>query len=193
MPTPDLYKRHRLPVEIISHCVWLYYRFSLSYRDVEELMVERGVTVSYEAVRYSCRNFGQAYANQLRWRRPRPGDTWHLEMCQTQPRKMSWRPLRLIEQTLRNPRGGFKRENEMDVNLFSRDDDFAAQALNDGLPFFKRQLIKIISKQLAKGCRMVDHLLPVDTLLPPVSSWLTFLLDLRASASNRLRPYLELA
>jgi hypothetical protein len=55
MNTPHathLYKRHRFPAEIISHCVWLYYRFSLSYRDVEELMAERGVTLSHEAVRY---------------------------------------------------------------------------------------------------------------------------------------------
>lgn len=63
-PTPDLYKRHRFPAEIISHCVWLYYRFSLSDRDVEELMAERGVTLSHEAVRYWCRKFGQAYAKR---------------------------------------------------------------------------------------------------------------------------------
>ncbi len=62
-PTPTLYKRLRFPAEIISHSVWLYYRFSLSYRDVEELMAERGVTLSHEAVRYWCRKFGQAYAN----------------------------------------------------------------------------------------------------------------------------------
>jgi transposase-like protein len=49
-PPPDLYKRHRFPVEIISHFIWLYDRFSLSYRDVEELMAERGVTLSHEAV-----------------------------------------------------------------------------------------------------------------------------------------------
>jgi putative transposase len=82
MNTPratHLYKRHRFPAEIISHCVWLYYRFSLSYRDVEELMAERGVTLSHEAVRYWCRKFGQTYANQLRRRRPQPGDTWHLD------------------------------------------------------------------------------------------------------------------
>jgi putative transposase len=71
---PNPYKRHRFPVEIISHCVWLYFRFCLSYRDVEELMAERGVLLTYEAVRYWCRKFGQAYANQLRHRRPRPGD-----------------------------------------------------------------------------------------------------------------------
>jgi putative transposase len=78
-PTPNLYKRHRFPAEIISHCVWLYFRFCLSYRDVEELMAERGVLLTYEAVRYWCRKFGQVYANQLRRRRPRPGDKWHLD------------------------------------------------------------------------------------------------------------------
>jgi putative transposase len=78
-PRPtNLYKRHRFPAEIISHCVWLYVRFCLSYRDVEELMAERGVLLTYEAVRYWCRKFGQAYANQLRRRRPRPGDKWYL-------------------------------------------------------------------------------------------------------------------
>jgi putative transposase len=63
----------------MSHGVWLYNRCPLSYRDVEERMVERGVTVSYESVRYWCRAFGHAYANQLRRRRPKPGDTWHLD------------------------------------------------------------------------------------------------------------------
>jgi putative transposase len=75
----DPYKRHRFPVEIISHCVWLYFRFCLSYRDIEELMAKRGVTSTYEAVRYWGRKFGQAYANALRRRRPRPGDKWHLD------------------------------------------------------------------------------------------------------------------
>jgi len=70
---------HRFPGEIISHGVWLYYRFTLSYRDVEELLFERGITVSHEAIRKWCRKFGQQYANQLRHRRPRPGDKWHLD------------------------------------------------------------------------------------------------------------------
>jgi putative transposase len=78
-PTPNLYKRHRFPAEIISHCVWLYFRFCLSYRDVEELMAERGVILTYEAVRYWCQKFGQAYANALHRRHPRPGDKWHLD------------------------------------------------------------------------------------------------------------------
>ncbi len=64
---------------IIGHAVWLYFRFALSYRDVEELLAERGVIVTYETVRQWCRKFGQAYANDLRRRRSRPGDTWHLD------------------------------------------------------------------------------------------------------------------
>jgi putative transposase len=67
-------KGHRYPVEVISHCVWLYHRFPLSFREVEELMFERGVTVSYESVRRWCVKFGQRYASALRRRRPRPGD-----------------------------------------------------------------------------------------------------------------------
>jgi len=75
----ERYKNHRFPVEIISHGVWLYSRFSLSYCDVEELLLTRGVVVTYEAIRKWCRKFGQAYANQLRRRRPRPGDKWHMD------------------------------------------------------------------------------------------------------------------
>ena len=75
----SLYKRHRFPGEIISHAVWLYYRFLLSYRDVEELLAERGITVSYETVRRWCRTFGQTFADGVRRRRPRPGDKWHID------------------------------------------------------------------------------------------------------------------
>ncbi len=80
MSTPaELYKRHRFPAEIISHAVWLYFRFSLSYRDIEELMFERGVLLTYETVRNWCTKFGQDYANKLKRRRPQPGDKWHLD------------------------------------------------------------------------------------------------------------------
>ncbi|WP_327341257.1 IS6 family transposase [Streptomyces europaeiscabiei] len=73
------YKGHRYPVEVISHCVWLYFRFPLSFREVEELMLERGIVVSYETVRRWCAKFGQRYAGALRRRPPRPGDKWHLD------------------------------------------------------------------------------------------------------------------
>ena len=74
-----LYKCHRYPAEIIAHTVWLYFRFSLSFRDVEELMAARGVILSYETVRRWTLKFGQQYANELRRRRPQPGDKWHLD------------------------------------------------------------------------------------------------------------------
>ncbi|GAB2451860.1 IS6 family transposase [Streptomyces incanus] len=76
---PPSYKGHRYPVEIIAHCVWLYHRFPLSFREAGELMLERGVVVSYETVRRWCAKFGQAYAGALHRRQPRPGDTWHLD------------------------------------------------------------------------------------------------------------------
>src|SRR5258708_39320446 len=73
------YKGFRFPPEIISHAVWLYFRFSLSFRDVEELLAQRGIVVSYETVRQWGLKFGQTYANELRRRRPRCGDKWHLD------------------------------------------------------------------------------------------------------------------
>jgi putative transposase len=82
MPTAvqaNLYKHHRFPAEIISHGVWLYFRFCLSYRDLEELLFARGVIVTYEAIRHGAGKFGQSYAKQLRRRRPRPDDMWHLD------------------------------------------------------------------------------------------------------------------
>ncbi|MDX3697880.1 IS6 family transposase, partial [Streptomyces europaeiscabiei] len=60
------YKGHRYPVEVISYCVWLYFRFPLSFREVEELMLARGIVVSYETVRRWCAKFGQGYAGALR-------------------------------------------------------------------------------------------------------------------------------
>jgi putative transposase len=75
---PD-YRGYRFPSELISYAVWLYHRFCLSFRDVEELLAERGITVSYEAIRLWCLKFGQAFANRLRHRRGRLGDTWYLD------------------------------------------------------------------------------------------------------------------
>ncbi|GHO68386.1 IS6 family transposase [Ktedonobacter sp. SOSP1-52] len=75
----SLYKGYRFPAEIISHCVWLYFRFSLSFRDVEEIMAERGVMLTYETIRQWCLTFGQQYANEVKRSRPRTGDKWHLD------------------------------------------------------------------------------------------------------------------
>ncbi|HJO74864.1 MAG TPA: IS6 family transposase [Rhodospirillales bacterium] len=73
------FKRHRFPPEIIRHAVWLYARFTLSYRDVEDLLAERGLDISYETVRRWFLKFGGPIASNLRQPRPAPSDYWHLD------------------------------------------------------------------------------------------------------------------
>ena len=73
------YRGYRFPREIISHAVWLYHQFGLSFRVVEDLLAERGVTVTYEAIRQWCLTFGLDYARKLRRRRGQMGDTWYLD------------------------------------------------------------------------------------------------------------------
>ena len=76
---PISFKRHRFPPEIIRHAIWLYARFTLSFRDVEELLAERGVDASYETVRRWFLKFGPSIAANIRRSRPRPSDHWHLD------------------------------------------------------------------------------------------------------------------
>jgi len=73
------YRRHRFPPVVIQHAVWLYLRFTLSYRDVEDLLAERGLDISYETVRSWVLKFGPMIARRLRRRRPRPSNRWHLD------------------------------------------------------------------------------------------------------------------
>jgi putative transposase len=76
---PISYARHRFPPDIIGHAVWLYFRFTLSFRDVEDLMAERGIEVSYETVRNWTLKFGQLFAHNLRRARAGPTGRWHLD------------------------------------------------------------------------------------------------------------------
>ena len=78
-PTRSRYTGHRFPPEVIGHAVWLYFRFPLGLRMVEELLAARGIIVSHETVRQWGLKFGQAFANQVRRRLPCPGDKWHLD------------------------------------------------------------------------------------------------------------------
>ena len=78
MTKPISYKRHRFPPQIIAHAVWLYFRFPLSLRLVEEMLLERGIVVSYETIRRWGKKFGPEYAWRLRHKQPRPHDVWHL-------------------------------------------------------------------------------------------------------------------
>jgi putative transposase len=139
LPSTNRYKNHRFPAEIISHGVWLYFRFCLSYRDVEELLFARGVIVTYEVIRKWCRKFGQAYAHQLRRRRPQPGDKWHLdEMFLTINGQRSY-PWRAVDQD----------GSILDILVQRRRDKHAAKT------FFRK---------LLKGCRYTPRAIVTDRL-----------------------------
>ena len=79
MSQPPSYHGYRFPPDIISYAVWLYHRFGLSFRDVEDLLAQRDITVTHETIRRWCQRFGPAYARRLRRRRGRMGDTWYLD------------------------------------------------------------------------------------------------------------------
>ncbi|KLK91721.1 transposase [Microvirga vignae] len=79
MTKPVSYKRHRFPPQIIAHAVWLYFRFPLNLRLVEEMLLERGIVVSYETLRRWVMKFGSSYARRLRRKAPSPRDIWHLD------------------------------------------------------------------------------------------------------------------
>ena len=112
------YARHRFPPEIIQYAVWLYFRFPLSYRDVEDLLAERGIDVSYETVRRWALKFGQIYAQQLRKTRPCPDVRWHLDevfVSINGKRSYLWRAvdsegevLEILVQSRRNKRAALK-------------------------------------------------------------------------------------
>ncbi len=133
------YKGFRFPHEIISHAVWLYHRFSLSFRDVEELRFARGVIVTYETVRQWWRKFGQAYANQLRRRRGRPGDKWHLDEVFLKINGKTHYLWRAVDQD----------GNVLDILVQSRRNKAAAKK------FFRK---------LLKGCTYVPRVMITDKL-----------------------------
>ena len=139
MRSISLYHRHRFPGEIISHCVWLYFRFALSFRDVEEMLAMRGVALTYETVREWCLKFGQTYANGLRHKSPRPGDRWHLDEVFLRVNGRIHYLWRAVDQD----------GDELDILVQSRRDKKAAKK------FFRK---------LLKGLRYVPRVLITDKL-----------------------------
>ncbi len=137
--TTELYKGFRFPAEIISHAVWLYFRFSLSFRDVEELLATRGVEVTYESIRQWCLRFGQEYANQVRQRRAQPGDKWHLDEVFLKIGRKTHYLWRAVDQ----------HGNVLDILMQSRRNKTAAKK------FFRK---------LLKGCQYVPRVLITDKL-----------------------------
>jgi transposase-like protein len=112
------YSRHRFPPPIIQHAIWLYFKFSLSYRDVEDLLAERGIDVSYETVRRWVLKFGSIYAGNLNRSRPKPSSQWHIDevfVSINGKRSYLWRAvdgegevLEILVQSRRNKRAAIK-------------------------------------------------------------------------------------
>jgi putative transposase len=152
--TPS-YRGFRFPAEIISHCVWLYHRFPLSFREVEEMMLQRGIIVSYETIRQWCAKFGQTYANALRRRRARPGDKWHLDEVFIKINGKTHYLWRAVDQN----------GNVLDILVTSRRDTKAAtrffRKLLKGSPYAPRVLVtdKLGSYRAAQRrvLRSVEH------------------------------------
>src|ERR1700712_3531074 len=121
------YAGYRFPAEIISHAVWLYFRFPLSLRMVDELLAARGIIVSYETVRQWTLKFGQMFANQIRRRLPAAGDKWHIDEVVLTIAGVKHRLWRALDQT----------GTVLDILVQSRRDTQAA----------KRLLRKLMKKQ----------------------------------------------
>jgi len=139
MKTSNLYHGFRYPAEIISHVVWLYFRFSLSFRDIEELMASRGIFVTYETIRQWTLKFGQKFANELRRQLPKRGDKWHLDEVVLTIKGKHYYLWRAVDQ----------HGNALDVLVQSRRN---------------RQAAKRFFRKLLKGLRYVPRVLVTDKL-----------------------------
>lgn len=143
------YVRHRFPLEIIRYAVWLYFCFPLSFRDVEDLLAERGIDVSYETVRRWCLKFGRAYAASLRKTRPSADVRWHLDevFVSINGRRMYlWRAvdaegvvLNVLVQSRRNKKAALKLMRK----LLKRQDFCAEAVVTDKLPSYGAALAEL--------------------------------------------------
>ncbi|MFD3537693.1 IS6 family transposase [Streptomyces sp. NPDC058664] len=124
----------RFPPEAVSHCMWLYHRFNSSLRDVEELMLERGIEVTRETIHQWTRQFGPAYAAALRRRRPRPGDKWHLDEFFVKINRMQKCLCRAVEQ----------KGNALDILLQNRRNEPAARRFFRKLMKKTRTVLRVV-------------------------------------------------
>jgi putative transposase len=158
--TIPTYKNHRYPIEIVSRAVWLYFRFNLSLRDVEEVLLERGIVVSYETIRRWCRKHGAEYARRLRRKAPGKADIWHLDevVVRIHGRKCwLWRAvdqdgyvLDEIVQTRRNTKGA----KRLLIRLLKKQGLPSKRMITDKLRSYgaaKRQVMPAVEHRSHKG------------------------------------------
>ena len=146
-----LYSGYRYPSQIISHAVWLYHRFTLSFRDIEELLAARGIIVTYETIRKWCKKFGSAYCNQIKKARGRLGDTWYLDEVFIKINGVQHYLWRAVDQD----------GDEIDILVQKRKDNSAAKR------FFKKLLkgqqatpIKVVTDKLRSYSAAKRDLMP---------------------------------
>jgi putative transposase len=142
-PAPPSYVGYRFPAEIISHAVWLYFRFPLSLRHVDEILAARGIVVSHETIRQWGLKFGQTFANQIRRRLPRAGDKWHLDEVAVKIAGVKRWLWRAVDQD------GFV----LDILVQSRRDKAAAERL----------LRKLLKKQMRPPRVMITDLIRLQS------------------------------
>ena len=135
----ESYKGYRYPIEIISHAVWCYYRFSLSLRDVEELLLARGISVSYETIRTWSKTWGVLYAAGIKKRQARLGNKWHIDEMQIKISGQRYWLFRAVDE----------QGHELDILLQARRNRKAV------VRFFKKVL---------KGCQYVPDVVVRDKL-----------------------------
>jgi putative transposase len=151
MKNSNIYAGYRYPAQIISHAVWLYHRFTLSFRDIEELLAARSIVVSYETIRQWCKKYGSIYCNQIKKSRGQLGDTWYLDEVFIKINGVLHYLWRAVDQD----------GDEIDILVQKRKDKGAA------MRFFKRLLkgqgampLKIVTDKLASYSAAKKELIP---------------------------------
>jgi putative transposase len=151
MKNSNIYAGYRYPAQIISHAVWLYHRFTLSFRDIEELLAARSIVVSYETIRQWCKKYGSIYCNQIKKSRGQLGDTWYLDEVFIKINGVLHYLWRAVDQD----------GDEIDILVQKRKDKGAA------MRFFKQLLkgqgampLKIVTDKLASYSAAKKELIP---------------------------------
>lgn len=158
--SPVSYKRHRFPPALIAHAVWLYFRFPLSLRLVEEMLLERGIIVSYETIRCWAKKFGPDYARRLRRKQPSSSDIWHLDevVITIAGRKhWLWRAVDqdgyVLDEIVQNRRNT-KAAKRLLVRLLKKQGVAPKRMITDKLPSYaaaKRQIMPTLEHRSHKG------------------------------------------
>jgi putative transposase len=160
MPKPVIYKRHRFPAEIIAHAVWLYFRFPLSLRLVEEMLLEWGIVVSYETIRRWGKKFGPEYVRRLRRKPPSQNDVWHLDevlISITGKKHWLWRAVDqdgyVLDELIQNRRDT-KAAKRLLTRLMKKQGMAPKRIITDMLPLYRaarRQVMPRVEHRSHKG------------------------------------------